>query len=239
MRLFTFAVLCVLLFAPCATAQEGQHNPETTTQVPALSNFHTVIYEIWHGAWPKKDVKHLQELLPKVETGVKDIASATLPGILRERKDAWDAEVKSLEAAAESYRTAVDKKQSKELLDAAEKLHMQYEKLVRTIRPALKELEEFHTDLYMLYHYYMPGDSIAAMQQSALALKEKMVSLNQAELPARMKEKEQSFIAARKDLSEAVQAFAAVAPKGDVKELHKAVGVVHEKYQKLDDLLSK
>ncbi len=67
--------------------------------------------------------------------------------------------------------------------------------LVRVIRPALKELDEFHAVLYMLYHYYMPGDSLEQMKSSAVALKEKMVVLNKAVLPERLKSKEPAFAA--------------------------------------------
>ncbi len=235
-------VLLLLMTSLCTgllLSQATQHPSETSAEVPALNNFHTVIYTIWHDAWPGKDTKKLEALAPDVESGVKEIAAAALPGILRERKDAWDMQVKALQAIAADYRSALDAKQPQQLLDAAEKLHMQYEKLVRVLRPSITELGEFHTSLYMLYHYYMPGDSVARMQQSAVALKEKMVALNAAVLPDRLKAKEEVFNASRKDLTLAVDAFASVAPKGDAKEMHTAVEKVHEQYQKLDDVLAK
>ena len=239
MRLLTFILGGLLTVSAFSRAQQVQHGAETTSEVPALTNFHTVIYAIWHDAWPKKDMTQLADLLPKIEAGVKEISDATLPGILRDKKDAWDAQVKGLQSIAGEYRSAVDRKESQQLLDAAERLHMQYEKLARAIRPALKELEDFHAELYVLYHYYMPGDSIARMQESAIVLKKKMAILNGAELPGRLKAKEQMFTTARNDLYAAVEAFAAIAPKGDVKDMRSSVGTLHEKYEKLDDLLTK
>jgi hypothetical protein len=239
MRLYAFGLLCLLASGSLGIAQDEGHPAETAAQVPALTQFHTVIYEIWHGAWPKKDIEKLKALLPKVEAGVQEIDSATLPGILRERNAAWKAGVQSLNEAVLAYREGVEKKDSVGLLNAAEQLHMRYEQLVRVIRPPLKELEAFHADLYMLYHYYMPGDSVAKMQEAALALKDKMKSLAAATLPARLKEKEEAFNAARKELGAAVDAFAAIAPNGDAKEMHSAIVRVHDRYQKLDDLLTK
>jgi hypothetical protein len=54
--------------------------------VPALESFHKVIHKIWHKAWPKKDTTLLRSLLQDVEKGIADVASAKLPGILREGK---------------------------------------------------------------------------------------------------------------------------------------------------------
>ena len=239
MRRTVLLLLITLVCAGSLLSQATQLPSETSAEVPALTNFHTVIYAIWHDAWPGKDTKKLEALAPEVESGVKDIAAATLPGILRERKDAWDMQVKALQTIAADYRSALVAKQPQQLLDAAEKLHMQYEKLVRVLRPSIKELGEFHTSLYMLYHYYMPGDSVARMQQSAVTLNEKMVALNAAVLPERLKAKEEVFKASRIELTQAVAAFALVAPKGDVKEMRTAVEKVHEQYQKLDDVLAK
>ncbi len=217
-------------------AQTGKpdHAAEVKAQVPELKAFHAVIYEIWHGAWPKKDTEQLAALLPKVEAGVKSVAEAKLPGILRDREAAWNENVASLQAVTADYKSAVEKKDQQKLLDAAEKLHSQYEKLVRVIRPALPELEDFHAVLYMLYHYYMPGDSLQQMKSSAAALKEKMAVLDRAALPERLKSKEPVFTTARQKLSMSVDALAAAAPSDDLKKIKSAVVTVHTNYQALE-----
>ena len=232
---FLFTVF-LLAFGMTAHAQESLqgHAAEAKAEVPELRAFHTVIFEIWHGAWPKKDTAQLAALLPKVEAGVQSVAGAELPGILRERKSAWDEGVKGLQAIAAEYKSGVEKKDSQKLLDAAEKLHSQYERLVRVIHPALKELEEFHAVLYMLYHYYMPGDSLEQMKNSASALKEKMVVLDKAVLPERLKSKEPAFTTAREKLSRSVDALAATAPSNELKKIKSAVGTVHSDYQALE-----
>ena len=232
------AIICVTLFAfgtkmqAQTTAQD--HAAEVKAEVPELKAFHTVIYEIWHGAWPKKDTEQLATLLPKVEAGVKSVADAELPGILREHRDAWKENVKILQAVAADYKSAVEKKDHQKLLDVAEKLHSQYERLVRVIRPALQELEEFHAVLYVLYHYYMPGDSLERMKTSAAALKGKMAVLDTAVLPDRLKSKEPAFSKARTKLSASVNALASTAGSGDLKSIKSAVVVVHTDYQTLE-----
>jgi hypothetical protein len=236
--IFAFLLSSVLLLACTGSAQtqsaaEG-HATELKAEVPELREFHSVIFEIWHGAWPKKDTKQLTDLLPKVEAGVQSVAGAQLPGILRERKGAWEQGVKNLQAITEEYKKAAEEKNQQNLLDAAEKLHSQYERLVRVIRPALKELEEFHTVLYMLYHYYLPGDSLDQMKSSAAALKEKMASLEKATLPERLKSKEPAFFAAREKLSKSVNALATTAQTDDLKKIKAAVATMHTDYQALE-----
>jgi hypothetical protein len=233
--------LALLVVALLASQQNIQaqdtvrnHTAEVKADVPELRAFHTVIFEIWHGAWPKKDTEQLARLLPQVEAGVKSVAEAQLPGIMRDRKEAWDLNVKGLQTIAADYKNAVEKKDQQKLLDAAEKLHAQYERLVRVLHPAIKEVEEFHAVLYMLYHYYMPGDSLEQMKNSAAALKEKMAVLDKVVLPERLKSKEPAFIAARQKLSKSVDALATTAPSNDLKKIKSAVVTVHTDYQSLE-----
>jgi hypothetical protein len=231
--LFFVAFIAFVATAQTQTSPKD-HAAEVKVEVPELKAFHSVIFEIWHGAWPKKDTAQLAALLPKVESGVQSVAGAELPGILRERKNAWDEGVKGLQAVAADYKAAVEKKDQQKLLDAAEKLHSQYERLVRVLHPAIKELEEFHAVLYMLYHYYMPGDSLEQIKSSAAALKEKMVVLDKAVLPERLKAKEPAFTAARQKLSRSVEALATTAPSNDLKKIKPAVNAVHTDYQALE-----
>ena len=232
-------LLAVLLFtAPGVLhAQQPGRPAETSTDVPALRAFHVVIAEIWHGAWPKKDTGRLAALLPQVEGGVSAVAKAELPGILRERRAAWDQRLKELQLAAAGYRKAVESGEDRALLDAAEKLHTQYEMMVRAIRPPLRELDEFHAGLYMLYHYFMPGDSVEKMKESGQFLKQKMALLNVAVLPESLKERGEQFSGLRKDLSQAVEQFAAAASAGDLQEMKLAAAKVHEHYLALEKSL--
>jgi len=45
----------------------------------------------------------------------------------------------------------------------------------------------------MLYHYYMPGDSVEKMKESGQFLKQKMALLNVAVLPESLKERGEQF----------------------------------------------
>jgi hypothetical protein len=202
--------------------------------VPALHAFHEVIFKIWHEAWPKKDTAMLRQLLPDVEKGIAEVASAKLPGILHEKKSAWDEGVKKLQGAGAEYKAAAAAKDDPKLLAAAEKLHSQFEGQMRVIRPALKELDEFHAVLYMLFHHYLPNNDVKSIRTSAAELKQKMTALNAAKLPERLKQKEEQFQSARKKLSDSVDALEAVIGNNTEQKIKAAVNDLHANYQALE-----
>jgi hypothetical protein len=222
--------------APVAPAQqEGDpHAAETTPQVPALSKFHTPIYKLWHTAWPKKDTAMMAMLTPEIDKGIAGVAQAELPGILRDKKAVWEENVKLLQAVGVEYREAMAGDDLAAKLHAAEKLHAQYEKLVRIVRPVMKQIEAFHSVLYMLYHYYMPENNVDKIRSSGKDLRVRMDSLNAATLPERLKKREEAFVAARAALSASVDAVNAAVSTNDGKKINDAIIAMHGDYEKLE-----
>jgi hypothetical protein len=228
-------LLAITLVRPLA-AQEP--DAETTASVPALQEFHAIIFSLWHTAWPNKDTEMMGKLLPDIEKGAATVTAATLPGILRDKKPAWDAGIKKLDEAVTAYRNAVETQDKEKLLGAAEQLHMRYEGLVRVIRPVLKELDAFHAVLYRLYHYSWPENNLPKIRESALALSEKMAALDTAALPKRLEAKSPTFTAARTKLGNAVKGLRElVAPEYDApaaEDLKAAVTLLHNSYLALE-----
>ena len=230
-------VIFLVLISTCQMLRAQETSKEVSATVPALTEFHKVIYRIWHTAWPNRDTDMLIALLPEIEKGTTAIVSAELPGILRDKKAAWEKGVEELRTIVQEYKAAVETKQKQPLLDAAEKLHAQYEALVRVIRPPLRQLEEFHAVLYMVYHYYMPGESLEKIRASVELLREKMAALNRVTLPTRFKGKETSFTVARKELEEAVAELGAVVSSNDLGKIKNAVETMHSRYVTLAAVL--
>jgi hypothetical protein len=229
----------ILVFALCTAVFLGYaQNPEdAVARVKALDDFHEVIFKIWHEAWPAKNTAMLRQLLPDVEKGISQVASAQLPGILREKKSVWEEGVKKLESAGAEYKAAVDAKDDARLMAAAETLHSRFEGLMRSIRPALKELDDFHSVLYMLYHHYMPDYDVAKIRESVAELKKKMAALNEVQLPERLQQKENDFQVARDRLSLSVDALEASLKSNSEKAIKDAVESMHSKYQALNRIL--
>jgi hypothetical protein len=223
------ALLC--LWVPGVFAQRPA---EATAEVPALDSFHEVIFKIWHEAWPQKNAAMLRQLAPDVEKGIASVASAQLPGILRDKKAVWDEGVKNLQNAGSEYKAAVTSNDDSKLMAAAEKLHGKFEALMRATRPAMKELDEFHAVLYMLYHHYLPQNEMGKVRSSALELKQKMAALNLAALPERLKQKQQQFATTRADLSKSVESLQMAVQSKSEKTIKDAVEAMHSNYQKLE-----
>jgi hypothetical protein len=234
MRKTLIAVALVFVLCSARPAGHAQERPaDAVADVPALHAFHEVIFKIWHDAWPKKDTAILRQLLPEVEKGVAEVASAKLPGILREKKAAWDEGVKTLQSAGSEYKAAASAKDDPKLLAAAEMLHARFEALMRVTRPPMKELDDFHSSLYMLYHHYLPNNDIQKIRTSAAEMKQKMTALNAAKIPERFRQKEMQFQAARKKLSDSVDALEAVIAANLEQKIKAAVEELHSNYEAL------
>jgi hypothetical protein len=231
----TTLVACALLSFPARLGtQDHDLAAETQADVPALHTFHTVIYTLWHTAWPKKDTTLLASLLPDIEQGAAAVADAKLPGILRDKQPAWSQGVRELRDIVEHYATAVKQENTQGLLDAAEQLHTQFERLVRVVHPALKELDQFHAVLYALYHHYVPDNNLTAIRASADDLRGAMDALNNATLPARLKQKAEAFSHARVRLAGSVEAFGRAVQTGNEGMIKSSLEILHTDYQRVE-----
>ena len=228
-------IVCVglgLVVTPAAA--QAPKPDELKTSVPALDAMHEVIMPLWHEAWPNKDVKAMAAMVPEIEKHMAAISKTELPGILRDKQAAWAAGVIDLKATVATYKAAAEAGNDESLLKAAEKLHSQYEGLVKIVRPVLKEMEDFHASLYVLYHYQMNPFQLAKAEESIQALKVKMDALNNAVLPDRMKARTDVFTAQRARLSKSVDALVALLGAKDESTIKAAIELMHANYESLE-----
>ena len=230
-------VLFLLLTIVLSLYAQENKNDETKAEVKELIEFHDVIYKLWHTAWPEKNISMMKSLMRPIDEGFEKIKYAELPGILRDKKEKWDEGVRKLDAIIERYRAALVKNDTSAVLKAAEQLHSQYEYLVRIIKPVIKELDSFHQELYMLYHYYITDYDYDKIKKSAEILKTKMNELMNAKLPVRLENKKKEFNKYKIELNNAVKKLNSLIKKGNVKkDIINAVEEVHSKYQNLEKI---
>lgn len=206
------------------------------SEVPELMEYHETIAQLWHHAWPARELEGLAALLPDLKAGAARVQQAALPGILRDKKPAWDQGVAALQEIVSQYEAAIQREDLQASLDAGERLHAQFEKLVRIVRPALREIDAFHQALYKLYHYDLPAWNTEAIRASVAAMKEKMTALEQARLPERMASKTEAFESRRRLLGQAVRDLGTVAGALDRAAVEGAVETVHDRYQALEEI---
>ncbi len=233
-RLVALAVVAALaVCAPAALAQQAPKEADLKTEVPALTAMHEVIMPLWHEAWPAKDTAAMATMWPAIEKHVKAVTQAELPGILRDKSSAWRDGVAALNRSATAYQVAIDTKEDAALLKAAEALHRDYEALVKVVRPILKEMDDFHASLYVLYHYQLNPLDMKGAVESVTAMRTKIAALNAAVLPDRLKAKQEAFTAQRARLSAALDALVA-AIGGDRTRIAESVEKLHIEYEKLE-----
>jgi len=86
----------------------------------------------------------------------------------------------------------------------------------------------------MVYHYYMPQNSLEDIKGSIGTLQEKMAALNQVVLHPRLKGKEEAFKVARNQLDKDVTDLAAVVRSNDINKIKAAIETMHTSYKTLE-----
>jgi hypothetical protein len=233
MKLHRYWAIALVLFAAAAVPALPQ---ETESTVPELSAFHEVIYPIWHTAYPEKDIAMLKSLVPQVNELAEKVYGAKLPGILRDKQAKYDAGLAEFRKSVGAYNAAAKGSDDKALLDAAETLHAKYEMLVRILRPVLKEMDDFHKVLYVVYHTDLPAKNWTAVRAAAPDLKAKAEAVTQAKLSARLEPKAEAFATASGELVKAATVLAGLGPKADGAAVEQAVLKLHSRYQELEKI---
>ena len=218
-----------------ALVGEQMPDPETESTVADLIDFHDIIYPIWHTAFPAKDYNALRGFLPEIEAGMARINAAVLPGILREKKQAWASGLAELNGAVDAYKKAAAGTNDQALLDAAERLHMRFEMQVRAIRPVAREVDAFHKVLYVVFHKYLPEKKYSDICALATDMVVKAEAVTKAALSKRLEAKTGAFQAAAAKLLAETKALE-VAGKAGTENIPSLVDKVHSAYQALEQV---
>ncbi len=226
-----------LFFTLNAFSQVHVDSTEISSEVPELTEFHEIIYPMWHDAYPDKDYDALKRFIPQIKEHVKAINNAKLPGILRDKEDAWKSQLNAMNTAAQNYYDAAERDDDEALLVAAERLHYAFERMMRIIRPALKEIDDFHQTLYIVYHKLYPDgkyDEIAGLTNALIEKADAIAKVPQDRLKKRLGKKIEAYNTAAIELYNKTLALKE-ALNGDQPEKKKeAVEAMHTAYQKLD-----
>jgi len=233
-QLSFLAVVLTLLFGAVSAAQDMKS--ETSSEIPALSAFHEIIYPIWHTAYPSKDYAALRGFVPQVDSLAAKIFAVQLPAILHEKTAKWNEALAQFKAAVETYDKTAAGKDDAALLNAAEALHAKYEAMVRAIRPVLPEMDIFHQALYVVFHKYAPEKQYDMIRGATADLLAKAETVAKAQLPKSREAKAEAFKKAAAELVEAAKALDAAGKNHDHEGMEKGVDVLHAKYQALEKL---
>ncbi len=234
-KIYTFTILFVLLSIP-VFSQTDFDSTEIKAEVPALSDFHDVIYPIWHVAYPTKDYTALQSYVGDIDKGSQKIYEAKLPGILQDKQEMWERGVNEFKVAVEEYKKIADQKDNEMLLKAAENLHSKYESLVHIVHPVLPELDQFHQILYMIYHKYLPQEDYQQIYLVSDDLVSRAETLSKVKLRTSDQEMQTKFENNTTQLLHATQKLREELKSNNYELAKYGVEDVHRAYQKTEAL---
>jgi len=217
-------------------AKQEVTQEELTAFVPELRDLHEVVYPLWHSAFPDKDYDLIKELLPQAVSLTEELDQAQLPGILRDKQEAWDQGKEKLKEALDELKNAVESDDQEGMLNQTEAFHAGFERLMRIVRPVIPELDDFHKEMYKLYHYSAPNFDLEAIRSNVMAMKEKLTPLKEALLPKRLADREDEFETAVIELEAAVNELAEIVKKDDKEMILQDVEKAHAAYQKTEHI---
>lgn len=237
MKKIFLIVLALFLFNSMSVFSQHQiDSTEINASVPELFAFHDVIYLIWHEAYPSKDISALKGFTDKIKIDMEKINNAKLPGILKDKEDKWKEGLKILNESAERYYKSAQGNDDQAMLDAAEDIHAKFEMMVRIIKPVVKEVDEYHKDLYTLYHKFFPDKNYGEMSAIVDVMIVKAEACVNAKLPKRLESKTETYKKTAEELVELTKALKSALEKGVPAEIDSAVDKMHSKYQDVEKL---
>jgi hypothetical protein len=213
---------------------------EITSSVPELSGFHEIIFPIWHKAYPAKDINSLKGFVPQIKASMEALNKAALPGILKDKETLWKNQLQQMNMAADRYYEAAGETDNEAMLSAAEGLHHNFEMMSRVIRPVMKEMDDYHQILYVIYHKLYPGknyDEISGFMDSLVDRADAIRKYPKDKLKMRLGDNIDKFDPAANELFNATVSLKEALYGNDSEKKGEAVRYMHSMYENLETLL--
>ncbi len=212
---------------------------DTTNQLAnAMNDFHSILYPMWHEAYPKKDFKAIREQAPLFQKKLLVLIRIPAPTDLDEqKKQDFLLKRQNLAFYVDQYNVAAADTVDSALASAFEQMHWGYEELDKVFMVEIKQLDSFHETLYFLWHKALPAKDYKSVKETMPVLKAEMDSLMAFQLPSSCKDIKDDFEAKRTALKDAVYQLVDVAQKGTEKQIDDALTLMHEKFMDLSSVL--
>jgi hypothetical protein len=239
--LIPFTALFIILPAIHGCGGESGSVPEVpaeelVAEVAELDAVHDIMAPLWHEAFPAQDFAAIESAVPEFEAGLAALDAVELPGILRDKQERWDAQKQLLMESYAGLKAAAESGDQAQMLAYTEAFHMNYEGMVRIIRPVSPELAAFHQHLYGLYHYYGPGYDLEKIGAAATDMAAAIPPLQSVELPSRLADHQGHYEMVVTELGEAVGALMATLDDPNRSDVEAAIEAVHAAYSEIEGI---
>ncbi len=233
-------ILCLFLvvFIDLNTfSQVTIDSSEITSKIPELAEFHEIIFPIWHTAYPAKDINALKAYVPQIKVQMEALNKAVLPGILLDKENLWKKQLQQFNVAADNYYRAAGENDDEAMLASAEELHHNFEMMNRVIRPVLKEMDDYHQLLYVIYHKLYPDkkyDEIKGYMDGLIERADAIRKYPHDKLKKRLGDNVSNFDPAASELYNSTVALKEVLNGDDILKKSEALQHMHSMYQNLE-----
>ena len=92
--LISFSLFLALSLCFISFGQTKVDPAEISSTIQELTDFHEIIYPMWHDAYPAKDFNALKGFIPKIKSDMESINKVKLPGILSRKRGCMEKSVK-------------------------------------------------------------------------------------------------------------------------------------------------
>jgi hypothetical protein len=222
-----------------APAKADTTAPDTTNILTkAMNDFHSVLYPMWHQAYPGKDFKAIREQAPIFKQKLMTLIVIPAPDDMEEaQREAFFTKRQELAFYVDQYAKAATDSSDSVLAADFEKMHWGYEELDKVFMVEIKQLDSFHETLYYLWHKALPAKDYKSVKQTVPVLKAEVDSIMLVKLPASCQDIKVDFEAKRTALKDAVYQLADVCQKGTNQQIDDALALMHERFMELSSVL--
>jgi hypothetical protein len=238
--LAVLATASLLTLLPSCAEESGSvpevSQAELTAQVAELDAIHVVMEPMWHDAWPARDYAAIREAASQFEPLVAALDGVALPGILQDKQARWDEQKQLLTESFEGMKGAAEAGEDDQLMAYAEAFHMNYEGMVRIIRPLSPELDAFHQKLYGVYHYYGPGYDLEKLGNAAREMAAAIPSLQGLTLPEILAGHQGHWGMVVERMGQDIGALMSVLQDPSREEVDAAIEAIHADYSELEGI---
>ena len=240
-KLFAILASVTLVSILPSCAEESGSVPavpesELAAEVQELDAIHGIMVPMWHDAWPAQDYAAIRVAVSEFEPLLVALDAAELPGILQDKQGTWDEQKQLLMSTYEGLKGAAEAGQDEQMMGFAEAFHMNYEGLVRVIRPLTPELDAFHQHLYGIYHYYGPGYDLEKIGNSARDMAAAIPSLQGVTLPERLASHQGHWGMVVERMGQNIGALISVLQDPSRDAVDAAIETIHADYSELEGI---
>lgn len=228
------AVILAALICLAAVVQAEENESCGSPKFVEMSDFHEVLYKIWHEQYPEDDWQGVRATAPELAARMKLLAEAEIPEVFKYRsadiikaRDTLGKVVADIDQAAKAD-------DDQKLKTAVKELHDAYHGLVVELHSRPGEVDQLHTVIALMWHEDYPDKNFASLKTRMDSFNGSLNALLSLKLGKRYSVDPVKYDEAQSALKEQGAALQAAVAAGDQDAAWSALDKFHEAFRSLN-----